>query len=128
MSFHSSFIAKLQKDNHWHVEHDSSQIKLSKIIAGKAVSIMLERQKNETYALSPVKNLFQSTTSHYDYAVPEERWIRNKGIFNNFVRTIKRVGMHEFIDWSTFIKVNANNPNSDKKVVRAQLASLLLKN
>lgn len=128
MSFHNSFIAKLQRDNRWHVEHDAGQIRLSRTIAGKNVSIMLERQKNGTYTVNPVTNIFKSTTSHLEYFVPEERWVRNKNIFISFVRTIKRIKMYDFIDWSTFIQVNENNPKSNKKSVKIQLASLLNKN
>ena len=117
-SYHKAFIAALQKDGKWLVTgSNSEQIQIVKVFGGKkgtAVRVLLERTPSGYYTLNPVTYAFRSTVSHFDYAMEEERWIRNKNVFKSLVDTLKRVKMWDGIENKDLIQINPKNKKVDK--------------
>lgn len=129
MSYHRSLIAKLQQNGHWLVSGSPTSITLTKTFGKKTrkvVSVILEKEKDNTYTLAPIDYAYRSSISHFDYAGEEHRWARNKGFIKSLTTTLKAVGMWDFVkNKNTFIQVNENNPKAKKAAIRDELKTIL---
>jgi hypothetical protein len=126
---HMTFVAKLQKVKskiHWLVTGTAHQIVLVRRFGKNVAKVVLTLQGNGKYEITPSKYEFNSTVSHWDYPIPEERWMRNKSCFMSLISTLKKAGIwEEIIDRNHFIKVNNKNKKSNKDKVSKQLSYLM---
>lgn len=126
---HSMFVARLQKVKtkvRWLVSHTSTEIILVRRFGKNVAKVVLTMVSSGKYQITPSRYEFKSTVSHWDYPIPEERWMRNKNCFKSLILSLKKAGVWEhIIDHDHFIKVNNQNEKSNKGNVAKQLSSLM---
>lgn len=70
---------------------------------------------------------FISVVSHFKSVQNDIRLSLNKTYLSSIIRTLKRTGVWQSVMNKNFLKVNDNNPKSNKGKVRNELKNLLAK-
>ena len=124
---HSSIIAQLETEKRYTVRHTTNKIFLTKMIAKKPITFTLIRDiESKGYVMMPCNYTFRSTVSHFDYGDDEQRYTRNKGVINSFLKTLKSSFIwNHIVNKDSFLKVNTFNLKSKKVNARKELKDMI---
>lgn len=119
---HTQIVHKLINENLWNVERRGIDIILRKAFGIKKQQIIGLTLKNTTsnsktrYRIEPLHYTFKSSTSHYNYFEPEDRWTRNKMFIKAAIKFLQNSEVWEYIEnKKSFIQVNDNNTRLEEK-------------
>lgn len=109
----------------WFLTNDSKQIKMTKKLNGRVISVIFVLNKKGKYEIKPALYDFRSTISHFDYFEPEFRWSRNKRFFIQLIKVLKDANVWSFFDTTNFLKVNDLNSKANQKKLDQDLQNYL---
>lgn len=126
MASRDKIIQMLRKEKKWAaIPRGKNDIQMSRILARRAVTVILESTGNGSFLLKPITYRFKSASSHFDYCNPEERFSRNKNILKSLFRALKESTIAAHIEnLNSFLVVNKSNTRSDKKKIDKELKKL----
>lgn len=119
-------LRMLRKEQKWAaIPNGKKSIKMSRILAGRAVTVVLEDTGKGSFRLRPATYRYRSSCSHFDYAESEERFSRNKNIFRSLFRALKDSTIAAYIEnLDSFLTINRANGRSDKQRLVDELKEL----
>lgn len=93
----------------------SKTLNISRKIGADTIRVELEFLKDGKIWINPPSYAFSSRTSHCEFAMPESRWTRRKGVIFGLVKALKRAEVWPFISNKNFFRVNENCAGFGKK-------------
>lgn len=90
----------------------------------KYISFILTYSKGK-YIIEHPSYEFISTVSHFSSVQKDKRLSLNKTYLASVIRTLKSAGVWPLILNQSFLRVNRNNPRSNKGKVKRELTNLL---
>jgi hypothetical protein len=116
----------LRKERKWAaIPRGKRDIQMSRVLSGRAVTVLLESTGKGSFNLKPATYRYRSSSSHFDYSEPEERFSRNKNVFKSLFRALKESTISAYIDnLDSFLVINKTNDRSDKRRLNGELKKL----
>ena len=121
-----AIINHLKDEKIWLVRDTPKKIILTRKIAKRAVSVVLDRNEKGNYDINPLNYTYHSCNSHFDYVDEESRFTRNKTAIISAIKFLKNSQIWKYIDnKNDFVQVNTFNIKSKKTELGKKLSQIL---
>jgi hypothetical protein len=124
MKLFTMAVNQLLIGNKFTVTKHGPDLTLVKMVGKRPVTIKLKSTGPESFWVENPERDDRCVNSFFDFVNTPKRVTRNKEIIRIFVKTLKEVGLWNFIENKDFFAINTCNKKARKKVVQDLFARI----